>query len=98
MNINACIHDGWLYFDNYDGVLKEYLYYYFKYTRSRLVNQANGSVFKNLKTDIVKEFEIKLPSLKTQRKIVKILQDLDEKIEFNIKIIINFSEFKSPVI
>ena len=86
MNIFACVHDGWLIFDNYKNVLKEYLYYYFILTRKRLVNQANGSVFKNLKTDIVREFDIQLPPLETQKNIVNILSSMDSKIELNIKI------------
>lgn len=86
MNIQACVHDGWLVFDEYDGVLKDYLYYYFIVVRGRLVNQANGSVFKNLKTDIVRDFDINLPSIETQQKIVQILSQIDEKIEYNIRI------------
>lgn len=86
MKIKACVHDGWLVFDDYDGILKEYLYYYFIVVRDRLVNQANGSVFKNLKTDIVRDFDIDLPPLETQAKIVKILSTIDEKIEKNIEI------------
>ena len=84
MNIKACVHDGWLVFDNYNGILKEFLYYYFIVVRGKLVNQANGSVFKNLKTDIVRNFDIKLPDLKTQEKIVKILSQIDKKIELNL--------------
>ena len=86
MKIKACVHDGWLVFDDYEGILKEYLNYYFIVVRDRLVNQANGSVFKNLKTDIVRDFDIDLPSLETQEKIVKILSLIDEKIEQNISI------------
>ena len=86
MNIKACVHDGWLVFDNYDGILKEFLYYYFIVVRGKLVNQANGSVFKNLKTDIVRDLDINLPNLETQEKIVKILSQIDKKIELNISI------------
>jgi type I restriction enzyme S subunit len=86
MNIKACVHDGWLVFDSYNGILKDFLYYYFIVIRGRLVNQANGSVFKNLKTDIVRNFDINLPDLETQEKIVKILSQIDKKIETTIKI------------
>ena len=92
MNIKACVHDGWLVFDNYNGILKDFLYYYFIVVRGRLVNQANGSVFKNLKTDIVRNFDINLPDLETQEKIVKILSQIDKKIELNININKNLEE------
>ena len=86
MNIKACVHDGWLIFDNYNGILKEYLYYYFVFIRKNLVNQANGTIFKNLKTDIVKNFVINLPNLHTQKRIVKILSNIDNDIELNNKL------------
>lgn len=83
MKIEACVHDGWLVFANYKGITRDFLYYKFIDIRQRLVNQANGSVFKNLKTDIVKDFDISVPSILTQNKIVGILSKLDEKIELN---------------
>ena len=83
MKITACVHDGWLVFSNYKGVTRDFLYYKFVDIRQKLVNQANGSVFQNLKTDIVKDFDIDIPSIETQEKIVDLLSKLDEKIELN---------------
>ena len=97
MNIKACVHDGWLVFDSYNGILKDFLYYYFIVIRGRLVNQANGSVFKNLKTDIVRNFDINLPDLETQEKIVKILSQIDKKIETTIKINKNLEELAKAI-
>ena len=86
MKIRACVHDGWLVFSNYNGVIRDFLYYKFISIQKALLNQANGSVFQNLKTDIVKNFDIKLPSIEEQTKIVSILSALDSKIEINTKI------------
>lgn len=83
MKITACVHDGWLVFSNYRGVTRDFLYYKFIDIRRKLLNQANGSVFQNLKTDIVKDFDIYIPSIQTQNKIVDILSRLDDKIELN---------------
>lgn len=83
MKIKACVHDGWLVFSNYNGVLRDFLYYKFIDIRRILVNQANGSVFQNLKTDIVRDFDIDIPDLETQQKIVSALSAIDEKIELN---------------
>lgn len=83
MKIKACVHDGWLVFSNYKGVTRDFLYYKFIDIRRHLVNQANGSVFQNLKTDIVKDFDIDVPSLETQEKIVNLLLSIDNKIELN---------------
>lgn len=83
MKITACVHDGWLVFSNYRGITRDFLYYKFIDIRRTLVNQANGSVFQNLKTDIVKDFDIDIPCIETQKKIVGILSQIDEKIELN---------------
>ena len=83
MKIEACVHDGRLVFSNYRGVTRDFLYYKFIDIRRMLVNQANGSVFQNLKTDIVRDFNIKIPSIDVQNCIVNILSKLDEKIELN---------------
>lgn len=87
MKINACVHDGWLIIDKIsDLVLKEYLYYSFIVIRKELANQANGSVFQNLKTEIVRNFEINVPSIETQKRIVNILSTIEDKIDLNNRI------------
>ncbi len=83
MKITACVHDGWLVFSNYRETTRDFLYYKFIDIRQNLINQSNGSVFQNLKTDIVKDFNICIPNVKTQNKIVRILSKIDEKIELN---------------
>ncbi|MBS4536780.1 restriction endonuclease subunit S [Clostridium sp. D2Q-14] len=86
MGIDACVHDGWLIVDEFDGVEKLYLYYSFINERERLLRLSNGSVFRNLKTDIVKNYTINLPPLSEQKAIANILSTLDEKIEINNQI------------
>ena len=41
---------------------------YFKYIRQQLVNLSNGSVFNNLKTDILKRYSTILPDKETLRR------------------------------
>ena len=60
LDVDSCIHDGWLYFPE-SKFSKEYLYLYFKYIRQQLVNLSNGSVFNNLKIDILKGYPTILP-------------------------------------
>lgn len=97
MAIEACVHDGWLIIRDLDGIDKVFLYYVFINIRRRLSNQANGSVFMNLKTDIVKDFVIKLPTLDDQRRIASILSSLDRKIELNNKINADLEEMAQPI-
>ena len=61
LDIDTCIHDGWLYFPS-SKFSNEYLYLYFKYIRNNLVALGNGSVFTNLKTDILKNYPTNLPT------------------------------------
>ena len=55
LDVDTCIHDGWLYFPKSE-LSKYYLYLFFKHIRKELVALGNGSVFTNLKTDILKTF------------------------------------------
>ena len=55
LDVDSCIHDGWLYFPK-SQLSKYYLYLLFKHIRKELVALGNGSVFTNLKTDILKAF------------------------------------------
>lgn len=97
MAIEACVHDGWLIIRDLDGIDKVFLYYVFINIRKRLSNQANGSVFMNLKTDIVKDFVIKLPALEDQCRIASILSSLDRKIELNNKINADLEEMAQAI-
>ncbi|MEE9954487.1 restriction endonuclease subunit S [Enterobacter quasihormaechei] len=61
LDIEACIHDGWLYFPEKGKLTDVYLYNLFLEIKERLISQGNGSVFTNLKTDILKQFKITVP-------------------------------------
>lgn len=61
LDIDTCIHDGWLYFPS-SQFSNVYLYLYFKHIRDNLIAIGNGSVFTNLKTDILKNYPTNLPT------------------------------------
>jgi type I restriction enzyme S subunit len=86
MKIEACIHDGWLLLRNFKEVLPEFLYYIFINDRKKLVAQGTGSVFTNLKTDILKNHQILLPSLEEQQWIAETLSEIDDLIQTNVSI------------
>lgn len=83
MKIDASVHDGWLILDELKGVDRNWLYYYLLNRRAQSAREASGSVFSNLKTDIVRNFKIDLPDMETQQKVAEMLWTLDEKIELN---------------
>ena len=75
LDVDSCIHDGWLYFPE-SKFSKEYLYLYFKYIRQQLINLSNGSVFNNLKTDILKAYPTILPDTETLRRFDDIVHPI----------------------
>jgi len=80
MQIHACVHDGWLILRNFRNLDKWYCYYLLLNDREKLVRQGNGSVFTNLKTEILKKHQIKLPPLSYQTQVADILKTLDDRI------------------
>jgi type I restriction enzyme S subunit len=64
VEFDGCIHDGWLYFKNLREISKIYLYHYLIRIADHLIGIADGSVQKNLNTNIVSEQLILLPHKK----------------------------------
>lgn len=85
MKITACVHDGWLISDNYKRVTQEYMYYHFLSERQSLVSSSNGSVFNNLKTDIVKAHPVIIPDEETMKTITQQFCKFNRIIERNAK-------------
>lgn len=85
MEITACVHDGWLIIDNYKNVSQEFMYYHFLNERQGLVSSSNGSVFNNLKTDIVKAHPVIVPDRETMNIVTKQFCKLNQKIKQNAK-------------
>ena len=80
LSIDSCIHDGWLYFPH-SQLPKNYLYLFFKLMRNNLVSKANGSVFLNLKTDIVKNQVFAFSGEEIYNSFDKIIAPLFKEIE-----------------
>ncbi len=83
VTLDACIHDGWMLLRDFKGLDKNYAYWLLLNERKNLVAQGNGSVFTNLKTDILKLHRVRIPDLATQTKIAQILDSIAEKIDLN---------------
>ncbi|MDE6035930.1 MAG: restriction endonuclease subunit S, partial [Ruminococcus sp.] len=72
LDIDSCIHDGWLYFPE-SLLSNEYLYLLFKIIKNDLISLGNGSIFTNLKTDILKNFNIVMPDIYTLNKFQSLI-------------------------
>ena len=64
----------------------KYIYYFLLQNKAYIESLAQGSVQKNLYIFILEDVKIKLPNIINQRKILKILNDIDNKIELNNQI------------
>lgn len=84
LDVDSCIHDGWLYFPE-SRFSKEYLYLYFIYIRQQLINLSNGSVFNNLKTDILKAYPTILPDEETLQRFDEIVKPIFLLIQNNTR-------------
>jgi type I restriction enzyme S subunit len=80
LNVNACIHDGFLALKDIATYCDaEFLYYQLLPMQKIFDSSAtHGGIFTNLTTEILKEFTIVLPPLSEQKEIAKKLSALDE--------------------
>ena len=84
LDVDSCIHDGWLYFPE-SKLSNEYLYLLFKFIRPNLVALGNGSVFTNLKTDILRNYNTILPDKETLNRFDNIVGAIFKKILYNTR-------------
>lgn len=85
MLIEACVHDGWLIFDDYSDLPKEYIYYLLLNERENILSLSNGSVFRNLKTDILKSYRVLVPPKEIIGKIIQSFININKNIEGRVR-------------
>lgn len=76
-DIDACVGRGLAAIRTSDKIYYKYLYYYFKTIEEKLASQGNGSTFSAITTSVLKELQIPLPPLATQKRIAEILDAAD---------------------
>jgi len=74
LNVDACIHDGFVGLRNLDESKydKEFLYYYLTFFKSSMKHRAYGAIFQNITTDILKGIKIPKLSISAQNNIAKL--------------------------
>lgn len=82
INVDACIHDGFVWFNKLEQSISREFWYYFLISKEEfLSNQRQSGTQGNLNTGIVSELQCLLPPLPEQQKIAAILTSVDEVIE-----------------
>ncbi|MBT9057126.1 hypothetical protein BTJ26_07350 [Lactobacillus delbrueckii subsp. bulgaricus] len=82
---------------NTDIVIPEYLYFVMKKSKAALEQVSSGSTFKEVSTKVMSNFEVDIPSIEVQRKILTYLMPISQKIELNKRINDNLAETKSAI-
>lgn len=80
MNIQGCVHDGWLVIQKYDKAFdRDYLYYALSsnLTMQQYIAMAAGSSVQNLNKEKVAKVVLPKPEIPEQKKIAEILSDAD---------------------
>ncbi len=77
MGIDGCIHDGWVAFSKYKGIVKEFLYWCLlsDLCRIQFEKQVDGGVVQNLNIDKIGNTIVFLPPLAEQQKIADFLDE-----------------------
>lgn len=70
-----------------------FLYYLLKYKKNEIEGMGSGTTFKEVSGNVMKNIEVKIPQdIDAQKRIAKILDNIDSKIENNNQINRNLSE------
>ncbi len=97
LGVKGCAHDGWLIPSNFRGIDSHFLYYYFLWKKEFFYSSAYGAAIQNINTMILKEMEVTIPSLPTQRMIASILSAYDDLIENNTRRIAILEEMAQAI-
>lgn len=83
LNIDACIHDGFILFDdlNNSKIITDYLYYLLQKKEEEFKGMGQTGTQANLNTNIVGSTLIAIPTIKEQKKIASILSTVDKQID-----------------
>lgn len=95
VQINCCVHDGWLIVDSFkENLFNEFMYFYFLNFKNKIENMGSGSVFKNLKTEYIKDLDIVIPSDKLLNKSKLFLESIFTKLRNSEKEILELTKLR----
>lgn len=83
LNIDGCIHDGWLTIQKYEKTFSKNFLYYLLSSDSvyqQYISMAAGSSVKNLNKEKVSALVVAYPDIKEQERIADALSDIDSLI------------------
>jgi len=88
LNVDACIHDGFVGFRELDfKILPKFFYYVLLKNKVANDSQSVGAIFKNLNTEQIKAFKIPVPSIEVQQQIVAQMEEEQKLVDYNKRLI-----------
>ena len=78
--VEGCIHDGWLYFSNFEKKYSKYIYYVLMDLRKVFNNVSYGAAIQNINTEIVRKSSILIPDDTTLFKFNDYVEELHNSI------------------
>ena len=81
LGVEACIHDGWLYFIGIDDIMKEYFYFSFGGLKQYFENQSYGAAIQNINTEIVSKSPFVNPDKDILLEFKKVVSPLFKQLE-----------------
>ena len=85
LGVDGCIHDGWLYLEEFHNINVSFLYYKLLTLQPYFLNLSYGAAIQNINTEIFSKTKILVPDTLMQERIANILSRYDEAIENNKK-------------
>lgn len=101
LNVDGCIHDGWLVIRNYKKAFNTNFLCYIldsDLAKSQYKKLAAGGVVINLNKELVASTKFFVPCLEEQEKIAKVLSKMDELIEEKKALLSNWQQFKKGLL
>lgn len=104
LQVDGCIHDGWLVFSNVKNIDKVFLYYFLvsKSCMDQFIMSADGGVVQNLNIEKVRSAIIVIPSIEEQKDIVYHLDtkcsEIDSLIKSKEKLIEELTAYRKSLI
>ncbi len=90
---DLCTNQGFKSIIPNEKVDYKYLYYLLKHNKDYIASKGSGSTFKEVSGSVMKGIELSIPKdINDQRRVSKMLFDIDKKIELNNEINNNLSE------
>ena len=93
-----CTNQGFKSFIPNSKVDSLFMFYLMKYRKDDIANLGSGTTFIEVSGSVMKEFEVKVPNLDTQKRIANVLSSLDDKIELNNRINHNLEQQASSLL